>query len=73
MSVLTMAKEYNKRPSEVIFIDDPYTAYCFDEACSFILEQWDYENNKWKVKPIWKEEKEKKNNKAFINSIRGNQ
>ena len=26
------------RPSELIGIDDVYTAFCFDEACAFIIK-----------------------------------
>lgn len=31
-----MSKLYYKRPSEIIFLKDEYTAYCFDEACAYI-------------------------------------
>ena len=31
-----MANYYRKRPSEILDVDDPYTAYCFDEACGYI-------------------------------------
>ena len=31
-----MAKMYQVRPSELLNADDPYTAYCIDEACHFI-------------------------------------
>ena len=35
--VLRMSDCYNKAPSDIMGIsDDPYTAYCFDEACMFI-------------------------------------
>lgn len=27
------------RPSEIMDIDDPYTAFCFDEACSYIIQR----------------------------------
>lgn len=27
------------RPSEIMEIKDSYTAFCFDEACSFIIQQ----------------------------------
>ena len=27
---------YNCRPSEIMAIDDSYTAYCLDEACALI-------------------------------------
>lgn len=32
-----MSKLYNKLPSELLHIKDEYTAYCFDEACAYIL------------------------------------
>ena len=30
-----MAKTYRLRPSELLGVDDTYTAYCFDEACFY--------------------------------------
>lgn len=36
-----MVQRYNRRPSEFLGIEDPYTAYCFDEACTFIQKQLD--------------------------------
>lgn len=27
------------RPSEIMEIYDPYTAFCFDEACAYIVRQ----------------------------------
>ena len=27
------------RPSEILEIYDPYTAFCFDEACAYIVRQ----------------------------------
>lgn len=32
-----MAKIYQCRPSELLRIEDSYTAFCFDEACSYIM------------------------------------
>lgn len=37
MNVLSMARLYNKRPSELIGLYDEYESYCFDEACAFII------------------------------------
>lgn len=31
-----MSMRYKVRPSEIMGISDPYTAFCFDEACYFI-------------------------------------
>lgn len=29
-----MAQRYRVRPSELISVDEPYAAFCFDDACS---------------------------------------
>lgn len=34
-----MAARFSTRPSEIMGIEDSYTAYCFDEACAWILGQ----------------------------------
>lgn len=39
MVLLGMAKTHRCRPSSLLDIDDPYTAYCLDEACSYIVRQ----------------------------------
>lgn len=31
--------DMHTRPSELIEIEDAYTAFCFDEACAFILSE----------------------------------
>lgn len=31
-----MSVEFNARPSEIMGVQDSYTAYCFDEACMYI-------------------------------------
>lgn len=38
VGVLAMI-EYSCRPSEMMGIKDEYTAFCFDEACAFIIKQ----------------------------------
>lgn len=32
-----MVKFYKKLPSELLGIEDCYTAYCFNEACTYII------------------------------------
>ena len=32
-----MHRMYKIRPSEILSIDDPYEAFCFDECCSEIM------------------------------------
>lgn len=39
MNVLGLANVYKVRPSTLFDIGDPYTAYCFDEACAYITGQ----------------------------------
>lgn len=34
-----MAQQYNARPSELMALEDPYTAFCLDEACAYILRR----------------------------------
>ena len=44
-----MSQLYNKRPSEFIGGLDEYTAFCFDEACSYIISMMRHDNEpKWK-------------------------
>jgi len=46
MSVLTMAKNYKIRPSQIINLNSEYEAFCFDEACSYILNELNKEDAK---------------------------
>lgn len=46
-----MAKDFKCRPSTLLDIVDPYTAYCFDEACTYIKEMI----NKG-IEPVFKKE-----------------
>lgn len=32
-----MVKRYGRQPSRLVGVDDPYAAYCLDEACMYIL------------------------------------
>jgi hypothetical protein len=42
LELVKMVRIYNKRPSELIGIqDDAYTAYCLDEACALIIFRMD--------------------------------
>lgn len=34
-----MANKYRERPSKLIDLQDPYEAFCFDEACFFITRK----------------------------------
>lgn len=39
MSVLTISKQYKQRPSEIIGLTNDYEAFCFDEACVYIISK----------------------------------
>lgn len=39
MRILNLSNLYKQRPSELIGLDDPYTAFCFDEACLLIVNR----------------------------------
>lgn len=36
-----VSNRYKIRPSEILKIDDEYTAYCFDEVCAYIMNKLD--------------------------------
>lgn len=36
-----MSQRYRKTPSEMLSLTDPYTAYCFNEACACIMKHLD--------------------------------
>lgn len=38
---LALVQRYKRLPSELMHISDPYTSYCFDEACGLILSKLD--------------------------------
>lgn len=37
--MLELANAYQCRPSALMDVEDPYTAYCFDEACVYIVRK----------------------------------
>lgn len=63
MRVINQAQKFNKLPSEIIRLEDEYTAFCFDEACMYIINQLESEK-----KPIWAEDavKEDGTRKTFL-------
>lgn len=34
-----MSKLYNCKPSDIVGVQDTYTAFCFDEACAYIRQK----------------------------------
>lgn len=65
MRIINQALKFNKLPSEILRIDDEYTAFCFDEACLYIINQ--LENKK---KPHFKDEKvDSDKDKYYLNDF----
>ena len=54
-----MSRIYNCLPSQILRIEDDYTAYCFDEACALIMFKIDNDE-----KPKFKKIKEKQKNQV---------
>lgn len=55
-----MAKMYHKLPSEILRIDDEYTAFCFDEASANIMAHIQSGEE-----PIWIEERKEQHYSSF--------
>ncbi|MGX8125684.1 hypothetical protein ACWTV9_05495 [Clostridioides difficile] len=56
---------YNKMPSEILRIKDEYTAFCFDEACIFLVDAIK-NDKKLKFKDDKDKTAEKKDRKTFV-------
>ena len=57
MRVINQANRFNKLPSEIARIYNEYEAFCFDEACDYIIRQLED-----KKTPKWREERQSKDN-----------
>lgn len=70
LRVISQANRFKKLPSEIAFITDEYVAFCFNEACDYIISQLEQEK-----KPIWREdvktkEEKRKNNLLLAERLR---
>lgn len=50
-----MAKMYKLRPSQILSIKGDYEAFCFDEACDYILSELSKEKPRT---PKWEDKKQ---------------
>lgn len=68
--VIILANKYQKRPSEILNIDNDYLAYIFDEVALYLESEAtdDKGNINWN-RIRWKDEK-KKSNKELIEFIK---
>ncbi|WP_236900450.1 hypothetical protein [Clostridium estertheticum] len=61
-----MAKQYYESPSSIIGLKNDYEAFCFDEACTYILNELSQEKPKT---PNWEESKNHEENDDNKNTI----
>lgn len=67
--MMIMAREFNKRPSEIMGINNDYVAYCFDEVALFYMSKAIGDDGRINWKKInWKGDK--KNNKDLVEFIK---
>ena len=52
MRVINQANRFHKLPSEIARIHNEYEAFCFDEACEYIIRQLED-----KKTPRWREDR----------------
>ena len=59
-----MSKLYSCLPSEIMGIEDDYTAFCFNEACSIISVKLHNEE-----KPVYREQKQEGEQKKVYHNF----
>ncbi len=67
--IIMMAKEYREKPSSLMDIEDPFTAYCFDEVCYMYYGKALDDKGRLKWNLISWDDKKKGNNEDLINFI----
>lgn len=70
MSILAMAKQFKTRPSQIINLYNDYEAFCFDEACTYIIREMSKEDPKEPNFGI--NEPKKNNNNDLIEYLKAN-
>lgn len=68
--IIILAKHYQKRPSEILAIDDEYTAFCFDEWSLYLTAEATDKEGKLNWNKIrWRDNKGK-GNKDFMEFVK---
>jgi len=55
LRIIAVAKSRNESVSNVLGVQEEYTAYCLDEACNFIYNQYSEMEEKDRRKIKWKD------------------
>ena len=63
MRIIGLSRHYQKKPSEILEIDDGYTAFCLDEACALIVSRMTGEGAE---KPVFEKAAAKEDLIAFL-------
>lgn len=65
LDVIAISKTFHALPSDVIGLekDDPYTRYCFDEACTYLYSMMQPDKDGNCKKPKFEEDRKKKESK----------
>lgn len=72
MSIITMSQLYKEKPSSIIGLNNgTYEAFCFDEACMYIMNKIQEEDNP-KPRFIDDEDRNKQNNNDVIEWLNTN-
>jgi len=67
--VLNQSLRFKERPSSILEIADGYTAFCFDEACDYIIGELSKKDHK---EPRWAEDAiEEERGGDLISFLRG--
>lgn len=67
--VIIMAKRYQKRPSEIMNIDNDYLAYMFDKVALYLESEAMDDKGRIKLDKIKWSDNKKKSNNDFINFV----
>ncbi len=67
--MIAVARQFEKQPSQIMGIEDSYTAFCFDEACMYISHELDKEQGR---RPSWadKRSRQDEDNGGLIEFLR---
>ena len=68
--IIEMSRAYQKRPSEILGIDDEYTAYCFDEVALYLLAKATDREGKLNWDRLKWRDGHKRNNRDFMEFIK---
>lgn len=70
VQIITMARTYQKRPSEILGIDDEYAAYCFDEVALYLVAKATDKEGKLNWNRLKWRDGQKRDNRDFMEFVK---